>query len=100
VWHTVRRRVPRTQFAQSDEQTVLQTLIDENLLVSDRHDAITTVEVAHEALFGSWSRLKNWIEDGRQVIYVRNRLSDDAARWHRLREENGGSAGHELKLDG
>jgi hypothetical protein len=96
AWHTVRRRVPRTQFAQSDEQTVLQTLIDENLLVSDRHDAITTVEVAHEALFASWSRLKNWIEDGRQVIYVRNRLSDDAARWHRLRDENGGSADDEL----
>src|SRR5262249_45218807 len=53
-------------------------------------------EVAHEALFTSWERLKKWIEGGRQIIFARNRLTDDAQRWHRLKQVNGALAEDEL----
>jgi len=42
--------------------------------VSNRDEKQAMVEVAHEALFISWDRLKQWIE-GKEVIYVRNRIA-------------------------
>jgi len=91
-WRPVRRRVPKELFGTPKEQEVLQELIDQKLLVSSgRRDAEPTVEVAHEALFTSWERLKGWIEGGKQVIFARNRLADDARRWQnrRLKDEAG-----------
>src|SRR5206468_3511974 len=76
----------------------LQALIDQKLLVSSggRQSAEATVEVAHEALFTSWGRLKGWIAGGKQVIFARNRLADDARRWHSRRKEDEAGAEEEL----
>jgi WD40 repeat protein len=98
----VRRRVPMATFARPDEQTVLRVLIDEKLLVSNRTpgaaegDAGATVEVAHEALFGCWSRLTDWISDARDSIATKNRLADDAGHWSELRGAAKGGAEDEL----
>jgi hypothetical protein len=81
VWRPVRRRAPMNMFAGAQEQEILRALINQKLLVSNREGNDATVEVAHEALFTSWDRLKNWIEAGKQVIFARNRLADDARRW-------------------
>jgi hypothetical protein len=81
AWRPVRRRAPMAMFTAGQEQAILQALIKKKLLVSNREGDDATVEVAHEALFTSWGRLKNWIEAGKQVIFAKNRLADDARRW-------------------
>jgi hypothetical protein len=83
-------------FATAREQEVLQSLIDQKLLVSNREGDDATVEVAHEALFSSWERLRDWIEAGKQVIFAKNRLADDARRWQHRQEEGDTGADEEL----
>ena len=97
AWRPVRRRASMAMFATAQEQEILQALINQKLLVSNREGDDATVEVAHEALFTSWGRLKNWIEAGKQVIFAKNRLADDARRWQR-RQEEGDPAGAEEEL--
>jgi hypothetical protein len=90
-WRPVRRRVPIGSFQSAEEQAVLSAMINEKLLVSNREKAgasaagdagsEATVEVAHEALFTCWERLKNWIAAAKRLIFVKNRLADDSGRW-------------------
>ncbi len=97
AWRPVGRRVPKAIFSSPQEQEILQALIDQKLLVSSgRQGAEATVEVAHEALFTSWGRLKGWIAGGKQVIFARNRLTDDARRWQTRRKEDEIGAEEEL----
>lgn len=96
AWRPVRRRASMTMFTAAQEQEILQALINQKLLVSNREGDDATVEVAHEALFTSWGRLKNWIEAGKQVIFARNRLADDARRWQRRQQESDAGAEEEL----
>jgi WD40 repeat protein len=96
AWRPVRRRASMEMFAAAQEQEILQALINQKLLVSNREGDDATVEVAHEALFTSWGRLKNWIEAGKQVIFAKNRLADDARRWQRRQKEGDSGAEEEL----
>ena len=88
-WKPVRRRAARTEFQDEMEQTVLTTLINEKLLVSDApvegkpQPTIqgSTVEIAHEILLTSWTTLNSWIQENRQSIALRNRLNHDIALW-------------------
>ena len=98
----VSRRVSLTDFARADEQQMIRELADEKLLVtnSQRMDANgkeqSTVEIAHEALLSAWPLLKGWIEQAREVIYVRNRISADAHRWTDVKANKPELAGEEL----
>jgi WD40 repeat protein len=97
AWRPVRRRVPKAIFSSPQEQEILQALIDQKLLVSSgRQGGDPTVEVAHEALFTSWGKLKKWIAGGKQVIFARNRLADDASHWQSRRKEDESGAEEEL----
>jgi WD40 repeat protein len=96
VWRPVRRRAAMASFSAAQEQELLQELINKKLLVSNREGTEAMVEVAHEALFTSWERLKKWIEGGKQVIFARNRLDDDARRWHQRQQEDSDVAEEEL----
>jgi hypothetical protein len=96
AWRPVRRRASISVFATAKEQEILEALINQKLLVSNREGDDATVEVAHEALFTSWGRLRNWIEAGKQVIFAKNRLDDDAWRWQDRQEK--GDAGAEEEL--
>ncbi len=82
-WKPVRRRAPRSEFSDELEQAVLAKLINNNLLVSDQALQFqqSIVEVAHETLLTSWTKLNIWIKENRQAIAIRNRLNDDVARW-------------------
>ncbi|HEX8489712.1 MAG TPA: ATP-binding protein, partial [Chthoniobacterales bacterium] len=96
AWRPVRRRASIAMFGSAAEQEILQALINQKLLVSNREGDDATVEVAHEALFTSWERMKNWIDAGKQVIFVKNRLGDDAHRWQRRQQEGDRGADEEL----
>jgi WD40 repeat protein/serine/threonine protein kinase/DNA-binding XRE family transcriptional regulator len=53
-------------------------------LLSFDHDPLTrgsTVEVAHEALLREWSRLREWLEQGRADIRNQRVLGNAAADW-------------------
>ena len=41
-----------------------------------------TVEMSHEALIRAWPRLREWVEEERDVLRYRQRISDAAAEWH------------------
>ncbi|WP_250122573.1 hypothetical protein [Chroococcidiopsis sp. CCMEE 29] len=76
----VSRRAYLSEFSDRSVQNILNQLIDSNLLVSNRQQQ-STVEIAHEILINSWSTLREWIEDSKETIAIRNRLSEDARRW-------------------
>ena len=76
-----RRRATRTEFSDADWRLV-QDLADARLLVLDRDSAgQETVELAHEALLGHWSRLRDWLEDDRAFRLWRQRLHDIVRDW-------------------
>jgi WD40 repeat protein len=96
VGKAVSRRALLTEFPIHNLlRMTLQKLINNNLLVSNskkdnesNESNESTVEIAHEALISSWHRLKTWIEDAKEVIIIKNRLTDDAQRWERLLKSN------------
>ncbi len=46
-------------------------------------DGEPMVEVAHEALFRSWSRLKDWLDEDEEFHLWRKRLGEAMAEWER-----------------
>lgn len=89
-WKPVCRRAQWSEFAENQEQKVLMQLINHNLLISNRQPQSqeATVEIAHEALLTSWTRLHDWIQDNRQAIALRNRLNEDVSRWRTKKVED------------
>ncbi|GGK08873.1 hypothetical protein GCM10010123_43420 [Pilimelia anulata] len=48
-----------------------------------------TVEVAHEALIGTWPRLRTWLTEDRDALRLHRRLTDAATVWDGLGREPG-----------
>ena len=76
-----RRRVRRSELATlADPQTmdaVIETFGRHRLLSFDRDPDTRepTVEIAHEALLREWARLRGWIDDAREDLRQRARIS-------------------------
>lgn len=49
----------------------------------------TQIEVAHEALVRNWPRLVAWLEEEREIIRQRQRLTDAAQQWAMLGRDAG-----------
>jgi DNA-binding SARP family transcriptional activator/ABC-type glycerol-3-phosphate transport system substrate-binding protein len=82
---TRRRVLSQELVGLGDEQVpvILDTLARHRLVAFDR-DAATrspTVEIAHEALFAEWDRLRGWISDCRQDVRRHRRLVQAAEEW-------------------
>jgi WD40 repeat protein len=98
----VAKRAHPSEFKTDEEQRLIAELVDEKLLVSNAAvgqaatAAASTVELAHEALLSAWPLLKGWIEQAREVLYVRNRLSADESRWIAEKRKNPDAADDEL----
>ncbi|NEQ75680.1 MAG: ATP-binding protein [Okeania sp. SIO2C9] len=103
VSKTVSRRANRSEFVGELVNNTLSTFIDENLLVSSAEDLTpeklklsesqsskqsATVEIAHEILLSSWDRLKNWVEEEKEAILLKNWLASETRRWQKIRLEN------------
>lgn len=56
---------------------VVDQMVDARLLTIDRD----SLEIAHEALFRSWPRLRNWVEEARDDLRTRQRIDRAAAEW-------------------
>ncbi|GAA2105451.1 helix-turn-helix domain-containing protein [Actinomadura alba] len=48
-----------------------------------------TAEIAHEALIGSWPRLRDWLSEDREGLRVHRRLTEAAATWQELNRDPG-----------
>ncbi len=90
----LRRRVRRSELSgpDVDERSLDDALTSfgaARLLTFDRDPATRgpTVEVAHEALLREWERLRTWIEDQRNDLVVRRRLTAAMDEWRQANED-------------
>jgi WD40 repeat protein len=89
-----RRRVPLSELSSIEvEPDAMRSALDafgrHRLLTFDRDPATRepTVEVAHEALLGSWARLRGWIDAAREDVRMNGRLADARLDWVRSGRE-------------
>ncbi|MFN8488616.1 MAG: hypothetical protein U0350_13530 [Caldilineaceae bacterium] len=70
---------------------VLQKLIDAHLVrISEGDTSVDTqIEVAHEALVRNWPRLVEWVEEERDNLRQRLRLTEAAEQWVKLNRDPG-----------
>jgi WD40 repeat protein len=78
-----RELVPRS--GEGDEvQGVLEALAAARLVTV----SVDGVEVTHETLIRGWERLRNWIEEDREGLRIRSRLTAAANEWAQERDSN------------
>ncbi len=78
---------------------VLGSLVEARLVVVHEDDA--TVELIHEALIDQWPALRTWIQESRDDVVARDRLSGAARQWAEAGQPAGllwtGEVLHELE---
>lgn len=77
-----RRRAPLSQFGE-DEAQLVPAFIRARLLITDEAEGESTIEVAHEALLRSWSRLAAWIAERKDDLWRVQEAERAAAEWER-----------------
>ena len=75
-----RRQPVQWSLLSKSVQPALAAFIDPQRLLVKRSDG--TVEVAHEALFRSWSRLKGWLAENMAALHLLRDIQIDAEKWH------------------
>jgi serine phosphatase RsbU (regulator of sigma subunit) len=85
------RQMLKLKEVQPFEHAILQIFAQARLVVMGRKDDAgdETVELAHEALIRSWSRLRQWIDDDRSFLLWRQELSMFLANWQRAEFHEG-----------
>ena len=83
-----RRRANLAEFGEA-ERAIVQRLADARLLVTGRDETTgeETVEVAHEALIRRWERLKGWVNERREDLYLRDQVKAAAREWCEHRQD-------------
>jgi len=78
-----KRRAPLSSFPEGTaSRSLADALVSERLLVADQTDQGDAVlSVVHEALLRVWPRVATWIEDNREFLRQRARLSQALAEW-------------------
>jgi formylglycine-generating enzyme required for sulfatase activity len=79
---TIRRIVDWRSFSQ-EQQELLIGFEQWRLVIRKGEADGGTVEVAHEALFREWTRLKGWLEPERARLEALRSLQVDASNWNR-----------------
>ena len=79
-----RQRAPLSVLGGSSAAPALvDRFVDARLLVREPgEDGLPVLEVAHEALFRNWPRLKKWIYDTADDHRLRRQITQFAAYWH------------------
>jgi WD40 repeat protein/DNA-binding SARP family transcriptional activator len=80
-----RRSLASSELGGDDAVAVARLLADRRLLTI----AAGTVELAHEALLREWPRLREWIEEDRDMLRGHERLRIAAREWLRLDRDDG-----------
>lgn len=102
------RKADSQEFVGPKIEGTLQKFVDENIIVSsvevlsqehflgesiyqDQNNTLQAnnfVEVAHEIIINSWSLLRQWLDDKKDSIKLRNSLADDIKRWKSNEKSN------------
>ncbi|GEM_PF-7011810 len=64
-----------------DADALIKELIDNRLLQTGSEGETVYLEIAHEALFRSWERLKNWIDSVRGDLHLLREMRKAAHTW-------------------
>ncbi len=89
------RRAVRWQDIPEAIHPLLEAFVKARLLVSGQEDpqagsdAARTLEVAHEALFRAWDRLKRWLDEDRAFLLWRQHMRPEAEAWRKAPEDKG-----------
>jgi len=78
-----KRRTPTNELP-AKALPLVRHLVNQRLLVSDRRDGTTTVEVSHEAVLRHWRAVAVWIDSERDALRTLNTVQ--AAAKERLRQ--------------
>lgn len=62
----------------SDENTIIQALVSNRLLITDE----TTTRIAHEALIHKWERVQQWLAIDKEFLTWKARTEREAYQWH------------------
>ncbi len=79
-----RRRAPRSEFS-VEEWRMVSDLADHPhrlLIAATPEEGETYAEVAHEAIFKRWRKLREWIATERDFLSWRSRVEGDRRTWH------------------
>ncbi|MBI3163080.1 MAG: WD40 repeat domain-containing protein, partial [Chloroflexi bacterium] len=81
-----RQRVRLSALVSADKNSIqveelLNKLADTRLIVKDGESEEAQVEVAHEALFRHWDKLRDWLEEAREEKNLRQKISEAANEW-------------------
>jgi CHASE3 domain sensor protein len=61
---------------------LVEAFIGARLFTADRADAApAAVRITHEALLRTWPRLKQWLDEDRELLLARGRVAAAASRW-------------------
>ena len=69
---------------------IFETLISEKsrlLHVSESTDASINVSIVHEVLIRKWGRLKGWIDERREALEQKKRITQDVAAFYKGEED-------------
>lgn len=78
-----------SELVSEQERLLVQALVDQRLFVSHIMNGDPSFSVAHEALLRHWPRALDWIEQHRDSLKTKTRLTQLALRW---REESNSNA--------
>jgi DNA-binding SARP family transcriptional activator/ABC-type glycerol-3-phosphate transport system substrate-binding protein len=85
-----RRRADRASLDVEGVEVVLDRFGSARLLAFDRDLANgATVEVAHEAVFRAWPRLRGWVDAAREDLRVQRSVAAAAAEWREADRADG-----------
>ncbi|MCL4206174.1 MAG: AAA family ATPase [Pirellulaceae bacterium] len=73
----VTRRPAKWSDLPAESRPVLDKFIEKRLLTSRGEGAERYVEVAHEAIFRRWDRLKQWLDESRDILHWRAAIKRD-----------------------
>ena len=78
-----RRRVARQSEIPADARPLIQQLVEQRLLSTDRAQDFgeVTIEPAHEALLRQWGLLQGWLDEDRGVLTTLDGLKRAARDW-------------------
>ena len=81
------RQLARWSDIPENVRPVLERFTKARLLVIRGEGTERVVEVAHEAMFRAWDRLKTWLAEDREFLLWRKRLEDAVGEWRRLKHD-------------
>lgn len=84
-----RQRTPLSAIAAPDGTELVNGLARAGLLVMDKDQDQPVVEVAHEAIFQSWQRLRDWLATNETFLRWRRSLDVNRSQWERAKRDAG-----------